>query len=124
MNRCSICIYSRSSSSTETFTLVCVCGRIAATRAGPAGRTITECNFALGHIGQVAAARDDAIVCAAATSALLSIGCDPEGEPGNHFGSYMTSLRVVHSAITSKFLLYYYLVKHSVLRSSCTIGLP
>ena len=101
--------------------MVCVCGWIAATRAGLAGRTITECNFALGHIGQVAAERDDATVCAAATSALLSIACDPEGEPGNHFGSYMTSLRVVHSAITSKFLLY--LLKLSVLLVWCTLDM-
>ena len=84
-------------------------------------RAVVECNFALGHIGQVAAARDNATVCGAATRALLAIAwrvhtqshhslifttgiperllvidcySDEDGEPGKHFGSYMTSLRV------------------------------
>jgi hypothetical protein len=64
-------------------------------------RAITECNFALGHIGQVAATQNNSEVCSACVSALLSVACDPEGEPGGLFGSYMTSLRVVHSAITN-----------------------
>ena len=64
-------------------------------------RIITECNFALGHIGQVAAGQNNSVVCSACVSALLAVACDPEGEPGVLFGSYMTSLRVVHSAITN-----------------------
>ena len=64
-------------------------------------RAITECNFALGHIGQIAAAQNDSTVCSACVKALLVVACDPQGEPGGLFGSYMTSLRVVHSAITN-----------------------
>ena len=64
-------------------------------------RAMTECNFALGHIGQAAAARNNSVVCSACVSALLAVACDPKGEPGELFGSYMTSLRVVHSAITN-----------------------
>lgn len=64
-------------------------------------RAIAECNFALGHIGQVAAAQNEAPVCLACVSALLAIACDVNGEPGGLFKSYMTSVRVVHSAITN-----------------------
>ena len=61
-------------------------------------RAMVECNFALGHIGQVAAARDDEQVCAAACTALLQCACR-NVEPGCMYKSYMTSLRVTHSAI-------------------------
>ena len=61
-------------------------------------RTMVECNFALGHIGQIAAARDNAAVCAAACQGLLGCAC-AEAEPGAMYSSYMTSLRVTHSAI-------------------------
>lgn len=62
-------------------------------------RAMVECHFALGHIGQIAAALDDQAVCAAACAALLDAACDPE--PGVLFPSFMTSLRVVHSALAN-----------------------
>ena len=57
---------------------------------------MVECHFAMGHIGQIAAARDNAAVCGAACSALLEGAC-LQREPGGMFQSYMTSLRVIHS---------------------------
>jgi hypothetical protein len=64
-------------------------------------RIVTECNFALGHIGQLACAQNRVEVCSACVSALLAQACDPEGEPGGQWPSYMTCVRVVHSAITN-----------------------
>ena len=62
---------------------------------------MVECNFALGHIGQVAASRNNVEICVAACRALIECVCDREGEPGRRFTSYMTILRVTHSAITN-----------------------
>ena len=59
-----------------------------------------ECCFALGHIGAIAAARDEQPVCVGAARALLEVAC-ADREPGALFISYMTSLRVKHSALTN-----------------------
>ena len=62
-------------------------------------RAMVECCFALGHIGQIAARENNVVVCSAACTHLISVVCD--GEPGRQYVSFMTVLRVTHSAITN-----------------------